>query len=127
MMKNQKFYVCGHCGNVAALAVSSGVNISCCGEKMAELVPNTVDASREKHVPSVTKTAGGITVRVGDTAHPMEEKHYIGFVYAETKNGGQKKRLRAGDEPVAVFSFADDEPVAVYAYCNIHGLWVSEL
>jgi len=126
-MKSQRFYICKHCGNVTGMAVNSGVVPSCCGEKMAELVPNTVDASHEKHVPSVTISAGGMTVRVGEVAHPMEEKHFIGFVFVETKNGGQKKNLRPGDEPVATFAFAADEPVAVYAYCNIHGLWVCEV
>ncbi len=27
----------------------------CCGEKMEEIVPNTTDASKEKHVPEVLK------------------------------------------------------------------------
>jgi len=127
-MKKQKFCMCSHCGNLASLVINSGPSLSCCGEKMAELVPNTVDASREKHVPSVTMEAGSIIVRVGDVAHPMEEKHYIQFVYVETKSGGQKKSLSAVSDPVVSFSFAaGDEPVAVYAYCNLHGLWVCEL
>jgi len=127
-MSNPLFYVCKHCGNLAGMVLCSGVPIKCCGEHMAEVVPNTVDASHEKHVPAVTKDAGGITVRVGSVAHPMEEKHYIAFVYVETKSGGQRKILYAGDEPVAAFAFSgNDSPVAVYAYCNIHGLWKCEL
>jgi superoxide reductase len=123
-MGEQKFFVCKHCGNVVGMAVSGGGPLTCCGQKMAELVPNTEDASHEKHVPAVTKTAGGISVNVGSAAHPMEEKHYIMFVYVATKNGGQKKTLKAGASPVAEFSFAGgDEPTAVYAYCNLHGLW----
>jgi superoxide reductase len=112
---------------MAALIVNNGPSISCCGEKMAELAPNTVDASREKHVPSVTKNGDAITVRVGEAAHPMEEKHYIQFIYVSTKNGGQRKNLRPGDDPAAAFSFTDDEPTTVYAGCNIHGLWACEL
>jgi superoxide reductase len=57
----------------------------------------------------------------------MEAKHYIDFVFVATKNGGQKKVFKPGDEPVAKFAFVDDEPVAVFAYCNIHGLWVYQL
>ena len=25
------------------------------------------------------------------------------------------------------FSFANDKPIAVYAYCNLHGLWKTEI
>jgi superoxide reductase len=57
----------------------------------------------------------------------MEEKHYIAFIYVETKNGGQNKQLNIGKEPTAVFSFTNDEPIAVFAYCNIHGFWKYEL
>ncbi|MCL2183840.1 MAG: desulfoferrodoxin [Chitinispirillia bacterium] len=126
-MRRQKFYVCKHCGNISVLAVNTGASLMCCGEKMAEIIPNTVDASREKHVPVVTKDAEGLTVTVGEVPHPMEEKHYIGFVFAETKNGGQRKNLRVGSEPAAKFAFTDDEPIAIYAYCNLHGLWVVDL
>lgn len=126
-MSNQKFYICKHCGNVAALAVDKGTPLSCCGEKMSELVPNTVDASQEKHVPIVTKNGNSISVTVGSVLHPMEEKHYIMFIYVQTKNGGQKKKLAPGVEPKTEFTFINDEPVAVYEYCNIHGLWKTEL
>ena len=49
-----KFYRCRHCGNVIEKVVDSKVPVVCCGEKMEELVANTVDASVEKHVPVVT-------------------------------------------------------------------------
>ena len=50
-----KFYRCRYCGNVIEKVVDSKVPVVCCGEKMEELVANTVDASVEKHVPVVTK------------------------------------------------------------------------
>jgi superoxide reductase len=126
-MSNQKFYVCKHCGNLIGMAVNAGAPVTCCGEKMSELVPNSTDASKEKHIPAVTKSATGITVSVGSVTHPMEDKHRIVFVYVETKNGGQKKNLSVNGEPKVSFSFADDEPIAVYAYCNLHGLWKCDL
>ena len=46
-----KFYKCRHCGNVIQKVVDSRVPVVCCGEKMEELIPGTVDASVEKHVP----------------------------------------------------------------------------
>ena len=44
-----KFYKCEMCGNVVVKLVDSKVPLVCCGQKMQELVPNTVDASGEKH------------------------------------------------------------------------------
>ena len=126
-MGKSKFYICKHCGNVAGLVVDKRVPLVCCGEKMGEITPNTTDASQEKHVPVVTKDGNNLVVKVGDVLHPMEESHLIEFIYVETKNGGQRKKLKAGDEPSASFSFVDDEPVAVYEYCNLHGLWVKEI
>ncbi len=32
-----------------------------------------------------------------------------------------------GEAPKAVFALAGEEPVAVYAYCNLHGLWKTEV
>ncbi|MBR4082030.1 MAG: desulfoferrodoxin, partial [Clostridia bacterium] len=39
-----KFYVCKHCGNIITKLEDKGVPVVCCGEKMQELTPNTVDA-----------------------------------------------------------------------------------
>jgi superoxide reductase len=101
----------------------SGVKIICCGEPMAELKANTTDAAKEKHVPVAVKTADLIKVSVGSVAHPMQEEHFIEWIYVQTAKGGQRKVLRPGAEPAAAFALTDDEAVAVYAYCNLHGLW----
>ena len=127
MSGNQKFFICKHCGNMMGLIENKGVPVVCCGEKMTELVPNTVEASVEKHLPVVTAADGGISVQVGSVLHPMEENHHIVFIYVETERGGQRKNFNVGESPVMTFSFIDDKPVAVYAYCNIHGLWKTEI
>lgn len=127
MCGNQKFFICKHCGNMAGLINNKGVPMVCCGEKMTELVPNTVEASTEKHLPAVTVSGESIEVQVGSVPHPMEEKHHIAFVYVETECGGQRKCMKVGSEPKLTFNFADDKPTAVYAYCNLHGLWKTEL
>ena len=58
----------------------------------------------------------------------MTVEHLISWIYLETKQGGQRKVLAAGDAPQAVFALtADDAPVAAYAYCNLHGLWKAEV
>ena len=104
----------------------NGVAIQCCGEKMKELVPNTVDASQEKHVPVVTRLDEClIKVEVGSVAHPMTPEHHIAFIYVETENGGMRIDLK--DKPEAVFCTCNDKPIAVYEYCNLHGLWKVDL
>lgn len=122
-----KFFICKHCGNLVGLVLNKGVPLICCGEKMMELVPNTVEASKEKHLPVVAVNENTVTVSVGSVPHPMEEAHYIGFIYLETKNGGQRKSLLPGDAPEATFALVADEAIAVYAYCNLHGLWKTQL
>jgi len=119
-----KLYICKHCGNIITKLVDSGVPVVCCGEKMQELVPNTVDAAVEKHVPVVTRKGNEVTVKVGAVAHPMIEKHYIEWIVLETKGGTQRKNLKPEDKPEAVFYVSEnDEVVEAYAYCNLHGLW----
>jgi superoxide reductase len=94
---------------------------------MTELEPNTVEASAEKHLPVVTLSGNTIDAQVGSAAHPMEEAHQIAFIYVETERGGQRKRLKVGEAPSVTFCFTDDAPKAVYAYCNLHGLWKTEV
>jgi len=127
MKCKQKFYKCQYCGNMVGLIEDQGIPLVCCGEEMEELVPNTVDASKEKHIPAVTVSGDSISVQVGSVPHPMEDSHQISFVYVESECGGQRKCLKIGAEPSLTFCFADDKPVAVYAYCNLHGLWRTEL
>ena len=126
-MSNQKFFQCSHCGNLIGLLNSSGVPLVCCGENMTELVPNTVDASKEKHVPVVTVTKDKISVAVGSETHPMDPDHYITFIYIETSRGGQRRKLNPGETPSAEFCLVDDDLLAVFAYCNKHGLWKTEI
>ena len=124
MSREQKFFVCNHCGNLIGMIHNAGVPVVCCGEKMQELVPGTVDAALEKHVPVVEKDGNKVTVKVGSVTHPMLEEHHIAFIAIETKQGSQIKYLKAGEAPEAVFAIADgDEFVAAYEYCNLHGLW----
>jgi len=127
MCSKQKFFRCNHCGNLLGLIENKGVPLVCCGEKMAELVPNTVEASQEKHLPVVKIFGNDITVVVGSISHPMTGDHHIKFVYIESERGGQRKCLKAGEVPSLKFTIIDDKVIAVYAYCNLHGLWKNEL
>ncbi|MGI6030636.1 MAG: desulfoferrodoxin family protein [Eubacteriales bacterium] len=119
-----KFYVCSHCGNMIVFMKSAGVPVMCCGQKMDEVIPGTVDAAVEKHVPVVSVNGRDVLVKVGAVEHPMQEEHYIEWIVVETKNGFQKKSLKPGEKPEASFALAEGDAVeAVYAYCNLHGLW----
>ena len=122
-----KFYICEHCGNLIGMINDAGVPMVCCGEKMKALIPNTVEASGEKHMPVVSVEDGVVNVNVGSVNHPMAEEHFIEWVYVETEKGGQRKSLKPGEEPNVKFWIGDDKPVAVYAYCNLHGLWMAEI
>ena len=122
-----KFYKCERCGNIIAYLHESGVKVRCCGEEMKPIEPQTADAAGEKHVPVVKVEDRIVTVTVGSVDHPMLEKHYINWILLETKEGRQRKTLKPGDKPVAVFALAPgDEVVAAYEFCNLHGLWKTE-
>ena len=103
---------------------SSGVPMMCCGQKMTEIIPGTVDAAREKHVPVYEVNGSTVQVRVGAVEHPMQDVHYIEWIALQTKQGVQRKTLKPGEKPEASFALCEgDEVVAAYAYCNLHGLW----
>ena len=120
----QVFYRCNHCGNIVAFVKASGVPVVCCGEKMTEIIPGTVDASREKHIPVWSVEGNIVHVTVGSVEHPMLPEHFIEWISIETQQGNQRKELRPGEKPEACFALCEgDEVEAVYAYCNLHGLW----
>src|SRR3989339_2033116 len=80
-VKNRlEIYKCSVCGNVVEVIFAGGGELVCCGKPMILQVENIVDASKEKHVPVIEKTANGYMVKVGSVPHPMEETHYIEWI-----------------------------------------------
>jgi len=126
-MKNTKFYICPHCGNIVEMVHDAGVKPFCCGQKMNELVPNTVEASGEKHIPAVKVGEASVEVNVGSVDHPMVDVHWIEWVKLVTNKGSYRKWLNPGEAPNVTFLLGEEKPLAVYAYCNLHGLWKTEL
>ena len=64
-----RFFVCDHCGNLITTLHDAGVPMLCCGEKLRELIPNTVEASGEKHLP-VVERSGSTSVISIRARHP---------------------------------------------------------
>ena len=120
-----KFYKCGICGNTIALIKNGGGQLVCCNQPMNELVPNTTEASYEKHIPAVSKDGSVINVQVGSAPHPMLPEHYIEWVAVVGDDGAEIIKLNPGVEPKAVFAMKKN--AEAYAYCNLHGLWKSDV
>ena len=123
-----ELFRCKSCGNIISHYVKGSGQVMCCGAKMEKLIPNSLDASLEKHVPFVEIRNSKVIVKVGIIPHPMLPEHKIEFIVVETDYGIYKKQLKASDEPMAIFSLNDNEKVLrVYEYCNLHSLWVKEV
>ncbi|MDO4731731.1 MAG: desulfoferrodoxin family protein [Clostridia bacterium] len=126
-MCDNRFFICEHCGNLIGMVNDAGVPMMCCGQKMTLLEPGTVEASTEKHIPVVNISDNIVEVKIGSVDHPMVEEHSILWVYLQTDRGGQRKCLKVGSEPKVRFALCDEKPVSVYAYCNLHGLWKTDI
>ncbi len=127
-MNEAKFYICETCGNLVGMIRSSDVPMMCCGRKMTALIPGTAEASTEKHVPVAEVKDGAVTVKVGSIAHPMTKEHLIEWVCLQTDFGLHRRVLSAEGAPEVRFVLEEGETAeAVYAYCNLHGLWKTEL
>ncbi|WP_417911862.1 desulfoferrodoxin [Candidatus Electronema sp. TJ] len=133
MTKKNEIYKCPMCGNIISVLHAGAGALVCCGQPMELLSENSVDASKEKHVPVIEKTASGYKVTVGSVAHPMDEKHWIEWI--ELTVGGVicRKDLKPGEQPEAVFPCSStgcgcsckQVEVSARAYCNLHGCWKS--
>jgi len=122
MTKRLQIYKCEVCGNIVEVLHEGAGELVCCGEPMKLLVENTVDASKEKHVPVIEKTAGSVTVKVGSVSHPMEEKHYIEWIEIIADGKAYRQFLKPGDAPEAVFEIKANK-IEAREHCNLHGLW----
>jgi len=118
----QTFYLCGRCGNLAAMIADAGVPLSCCGQVMKKLIPNENDPTRGKHSPVIEIDGDKCHIKVGADPHSMTKEHQILWIYIVTEKGGQRKYLPAGAPAEVTFALADDKVIAAYSYCNVHGL-----
>jgi len=122
MAQRLEVYKCDLCGNIVEVLVGSDGTLTCCDQAMTLLSENTVDAAKEKHVPVIEKIDGGVKVKVGEVAHPMEDKHFIQWIEIIADGQIYRKFLNPGDAPEAEFKVTADNIVA-REYCNLHGHW----
>lgn len=122
------FYLAGK-SHLVEVYGDEELELSCCGNPLKAIAPNSVDAAKEKHVPVATYDAAKneVHVTVGSVTHPMTEEHLIECIILVTKKGVQRVNLTAADAPEVTFRLMDgDAPVRVIEHCNLHGLWQAE-
>ncbi|MCK5024841.1 MAG: desulfoferrodoxin, partial [Thermoplasmata archaeon] len=86
------------------------------------LEEKTAEMSLEKHVPVIERDGDLIKIYVGSTLHPMEESHHIEWIELIADGRNQRKYLKPGDPPEALF-LCKAEQISAREYCNLHGLW----
>lgn len=110
MVKVLKDCTCDNCG------------IKCCGEQMKALIPNSVDAAIEKHVPTYEVNGDKIFVKVN---HVMEDDHYIEWISIVFDGKEVTTYFKPGEVAEAHCKYVPGSKI--YAYCNKHGLWSTEV
>ncbi len=124
MAEKLQIYKCEVCGNIVEMLHGGAGELVCCGQPMKLFAENSVDAAKEKHVPVKESASGGLTVKVGSVAHPMEEKHYIEWIEITSADGkAYRQFLKPGEAPEAFFPVQGE--FTAREYCNLHGLWKS--
>ena len=113
-MKNEliikKCLKCGALFEVINDCKCDECQIKCCEEPVIELIPNSIDASFEKHVPTYEIINDEIYVKVN---HVMEDDHFIMWIALVNEPAECKFKYIKGSK--------------LYAYCNKHGLWTCDV
>lgn len=124
MSERLQVFKCKGCGMILEVLheAAGEAELSCCGEPLALMKANTVDAAKEKHVPVIEKIGGGYKVKIGSVPHPMIPEHYIEWIELIADGKAYRQFLKPGDAPEAVFNVSASQ-VTAREYCNLHGLW----
>ncbi len=128
MTVRREVYKCEICGNIVEVLHEGKGTLVCCGQPMVKMTEKVQEAGNEKHLPVLEKIDSGTLVKVGSIPHPMEEKHYIEWIEAFSKDGRSLRVfLNPGNPPEARINLGLDELLEVREYCNIHGLWLKKV
>lgn len=125
MKKELVIKKCKKCGALVKVIEDcncGGCGIVCCDEPMEKLVPNSVDAAFEKHVPTYEKMDDGIFVTVN---HVMEKEHFIEWIALVSENKEYFVTLYPEQNAQSHLPYIPGSKL--YAYCNKHGLWETEV
>ncbi len=112
---------CNICNTVVRV-LEGNSDISCCGNKMVTLTPNSVEASFEKHMPTYEKAGDKISVTVN---HVMDDDHYIEYILYVYDNKEEMVKFNPGEVAKCTFDYV--KGAKIYSYCNKHGLWGCEV
>ena len=125
-MKNELIIKkCSNCGAIVKVIEDCKCNncgIKCCGEEMKIMIPNSVDAAVEKHIPTYEVTGNEIVVKVN---HVMEKEHYIEWISLVKENKEYTVKFYANQNAETKFPY--EKGATLYAYCNKHGLWKKDV
>ena len=125
-MKNKliikKCESCGAMVKVLEDCNCENCGIVCCGKQMEKLIPNSIDAAVEKHVPTYERVEDEILVKVN---HVMEKEHYIKWISLVKENKEMTVTLYPEQNAEVRFPYVPES--TIYAYCNKHGLWKKEV
>lgn len=126
-MKNNELIIkkCLKCGALIEImqdCTCDNCGIKCCGEEMQLLIPNSVDASIEKHVPTYEKVEDEIFVKVN---HVMEKEHFIEWIAVVKDCSVNKVVLYPEQNAECRFKYIPGS--TIYAYCKKHGLWKTDV
>lgn len=126
-MSNVNFLKCKANGSIL-YAVCDRSTGDVCEDLLASMKPNTTDGAYEKHVPVVDINGKNVCVSVGSTLHPMLDTHYIEWIALKTDRSVYFRYLKPDTSPKACFELIEDEmPLAAYEFCNLHGLWMTDI
>ena len=119
-MEKLIFKKCSKCGNLfKVMGELKCEGVTCCGDHLETITPNSTDASFEKHVPTYKIDNDKLIVSIN---HVMDEDHFIEWICFQTETEEHFKYL--DKEAKAIFPY---EKGTLYAYCNKHGLWASDV
>ena len=123
MLEKKKVYKCDVCDNLVEGLWNGKPSVTCCGQPMTRLEPNTVDASEEKHVPVIERDGNRVTVKVGVEPHPMTGEHYILFIEVLAGDKVYRHDFKEGDQKAEAVFLIEETDIKARAHCNLRGLW----
>ncbi len=124
MTELRSLYYCTHCKNMVEIVSTGAEALVCCEDPMLLIVPNTTEATTDKHIPVIVEeTDTSIIVNIGSVDHPMLEEHHIVFIEVVTEDMVIRKELKPGMKPRAEFPVRRADVIEIREFCNIHMVW----